>query len=383
LTATNPGNTNCHEATPSEAAFVQAAALDPATGQISIYNPLVIDRGTRPAAAPVVPNLPAHAIVGIWFGANGMGLRLKGADFNTLADAKCVNGLGFSIFGQVAYCNAPAFFQTANKLIQAKKLTPPALGMARDGTTCPTVRDFSVVDQDQSDNVTTSYRITQDGEMAQNTTANADAFPGSAVLGNGSDNRLLAVALDSALGCEPWRAPDLADPGQMAPALPLDELQAAMYQPRPVALVPSMDPMTLVNGRPNLLKQNLFRAGVDQPRVATVAQASADQKAYCQDLMRVAPARLELDRPWTSSAPSLDSGVANSLFTFLAARLDFTFGPSGLNCTGLLKAASPVQLVQSGGLVVDATFTTPQQAQLRPDGATARQSAADLRRVGA
>ncbi len=173
--------------------------------------------------------------------------------------------------------------------------------------------------------------------------ANAVAFPDSAVLGNGSDNRLLAVALDSALGCTPWKAPDLADPGQMVPALPLDELQAAMYQQSPVALVPGNDPMTLVNGRPNLLKQNLFRMGVDQPRVATVAQANAGQKAYCQDLLRVAPARLEVDRSWTSSAPSLDSGVANSLFTFLAARLDFTFGPSGLNCTSLLKAPSPVQ----------------------------------------
>lgn len=372
LAATIPSNTNCHEATPSEAAFVQAAVLDSATGQISIYNPLVIDKGTQPAAAPVAPKLPVHAVVGIWFGANGMGLRLKGADFRTLGDAKCVNGLGASIFGQVAYCNAPAFFQTANKLIQAKKLTPPALGTARDGMTCPTVRDFSVVDQDQSDNVTTSYRVAQDGKVAQNTAANAAAFPGSAVLGNGSDNRLLAVALDSALGCTPWKAPDLADPGQMVPALPLDELQAAMYQQSPVALVPGNDPMTLVNGRPNLLKQNLFRMGVDQPRVATVAQANAGQKAYCQDLLRVAPARLEVDRSWTSSAPSLDSGVANSLFTFLAARLDFTFGPSGLNCTSLLKAPSPVQLVQSGSIVVDATFTTPQQAQARLDGATAR-----------
>jgi hypothetical protein len=358
LAATNPGNTNCHEATPAEAAFVQAAALDPATGRVSIYNPLVIDQGTQPAAAPAVPTLPADAVVGIWFGANGTGLRLKGTDFNTLTDAKCVNGLGSSIFGQMAYCNAPAFFQTANKLIQANKLVPPALGTAKDGMPCPTVRDFSVVDQDQSDNVTTSYRITQDGNLAQNTAANAAAFPGSVALNNGSDNRLLAVALDSALGCAPWRAPNLADPGQMVPALPLDELQAAMYQQAPVALVPSGDPMTLVNGHPNLLKQNLYRAGVDQPNVASFAQANADQKAYCQDLMSIAPARLELDRQWTSAASSLDPAVANSFFTFLASRLDFTLGPSGLNCTGLLNVSNPVHLTVNDGIVVDATFTS-------------------------
>lgn len=358
LTPTDPANTNCHEATPSQAAFVQAAVLDPATGKISIYNPLVIDKGTQPAAAPVVPTLPNGAVVGIWFGANGAGLRLQGATFNTLTNAKCVNGVGRSIFGQMAYCNAPAFFQSANQLIQAKKLVPPALGTAKDGMACPTVRDFVVVDQDQSDNVTTSYRITQDRKIAQNTAANAAALPGSVALTNGSDNRLLAVALDAALGCAPWRAPDLADPGQMVPALPLDELQAAMYQPVPVALVPSKDPMTLVNGQPNLMKQNLYRDGVDQPRVAAVAQATADQKTYCQDLMRIAPARLELDRQWTSAASSLDPAVANSFFTFLAARLDFTVGPSGLNCTGLLNVASPVKLIQdSNGVVVDATFT--------------------------
>jgi hypothetical protein len=59
--------------------------------------------------------------------------------------------------GQFAHCNAPPFFATANQLIQAGKLNPPALGTANDGMTCPTVRDFSVVDQDQSDNVTTTY----------------------------------------------------------------------------------------------------------------------------------------------------------------------------------------------------------------------------------
>lgn len=359
LTDTTQGASNCHEAIASEAAFVQAAALDLDTGQISIYNPLVIDRGTQPAVAPVTPTLPAHAVVGIWFGANGMGLRLHGATSATLSGAHCVNGLGASIFGQVAYCNAPAFFSSANRMIQAGKLTPPPLGTGADGMTCPTVRDFSVVDQDQSDNVTTTYRVAQDGKLAQNTAANAAALSSSSAFGNGSDNRLLAIALDSALGCTPWQAPDLADPGHVVPALPLDELQAAMYQPAPVALVPSADPMTLVAGRPNLAKQNLYRVGVDQPSVPTVALAASEQKAYCQNLMRVAPTRLQQDRPWTSVASSLDSRVANSLFTFLAARLDFTTGASGLNCTGLLHQPSPVQLTLSSGIVVDATFTTP------------------------
>ncbi|MGO8949482.1 MAG: hypothetical protein ACLQUY_17895 [Ktedonobacterales bacterium] len=365
LEASSSSGVTCDEATTSVAVFVQAAVLDPSTGQISIYSPLVIDQGTQPAVAPVVPMLPAHAVVGIWFGSNGTDLHLQGADRTTLRDAQCVNGLGESDFGQVAYCHATAFFSEANRLIQAKKLTPPPLGTAKDGMTCPTVRDYSVVDQDPSDNVTTTYLLTQDGKLAQDTAANRTLLGGSTSFGNGSDNRLLAVFLDGAIGCAPWEAPNLADPGQMVTALPLDELQAAMYQGAPVALVPSGDPMVLVNSQPNLTKQNLYRAGVDQPRETSVAKASADERTFCQNVMRIAPARLEEDEVWTAAAASPDSTVADNLFTFLASRLSFTIGPDGLNCTGLLNLTNPVQLTLTNGIVVGASFTaatTPAQS---------------------
>ena len=71
LVATDPANGPCNESNKAQAAFVQGAVIDPATGQISIYNPLVIDQGTQPAAAPVVPQLPAKGIVALWFGSNG------------------------------------------------------------------------------------------------------------------------------------------------------------------------------------------------------------------------------------------------------------------------------------------------------------------------
>src|SRR6266852_5518613 len=57
LLATNPANGPCNEANKVQAAFVQGAVFDPATATISIYNPLVVDQGTQPAAAPVMPNL--------------------------------------------------------------------------------------------------------------------------------------------------------------------------------------------------------------------------------------------------------------------------------------------------------------------------------------
>ncbi|HLQ30832.1 MAG TPA: hypothetical protein VK140_16480, partial [Ktedonobacteraceae bacterium] len=171
LAATDAAKGPCNEGNAAQAAFVQGAVIDPATGNISIYNPLVIDKGTQPAIAPVVPMLPKGAIVGIWFGFNGNTLTLRDSN-NSLQDGHCVNGLPGSIFGQVSYCNAAAFFQAANRAIQAGKLVPPALGKAKDGLPCPTTRDFSIVDQDQSDNVTTFYLITPSGKIAQDTKAN-------------------------------------------------------------------------------------------------------------------------------------------------------------------------------------------------------------------
>jgi hypothetical protein len=352
LVATNPDNGACNEANPAQAAFVQAAVIDPATGKISIYNPLVIDQGTQPAAAPVVPTLPNGGIVGIWFGSNGNTLTLQDSN-NSLRSGKCVNGVNNSIFGQFAYCNAPAFFQAANQAIQAGKLVPPPIGRAKDGLLCPTTRDFSIVDQDQSDNVTTFYLVTPSGQVAQDTKANTAAIQGQ-VQKNGSDERLLTV-VDSALGCTPWTAPDLADPGQMVTALPLNELQAAAHQAAPVALVPSGDPMVLVDNSSNLDKTNAYRVGVDQP-LAQNLQA-ANTRLYCSNLLAIAPQRMMLDAHLTKAFSSPDPAAANTLFTFLAQRFVTSFEANGLNCTKLLGQPDPIKVKTDGnGVAVDATI---------------------------
>ena len=366
------GGAPCHEADTNTSVFVQAAVLDPATATISIYDPLVIDKGTKPAVAPVVPRLPADAVVGIWFGSNGTTLQLRGAGSTTLRDAQCVDGLGESVFDQVAYCHAVAFFTAANRLIAEKKLIPPPLGTARDGMACPSTRDFSIVDQDPSDNVTTTYLVAQDGRLAQDTSANDLTLTGSTFINNGSDNRLLSDFVDASLGCQSWEAPDLANPGHMLPAQPLNELQAAMYQAAPVALVPSEDEMVLVNGQLSLAKQNLYRVGVDQPREPSAAHADADERAFCQSILQIAPARLEADKAWTASAASPDPATGNNLFTFLAARLSFTVGPDGLNCTGLLQVTNPVQLTLANGVAVGASFV-PSTASAQSDATSANE----------
>jgi len=337
----------CDEANKMQAAFVQGAVIDP-LGNISVYNPLVVNQGQQPATAPIVPTIPTGSTVGIWFGFNGNNLTLLDMG-GSLMQGNCVNGIKHSIFGQFAYCNAPAFFQAANAAMTAGNINPnpanAALGTGQDRLTCPSVRDFGVVDQDQSDNVTTTYLI----NGTQQT--------------NGSDNRLVDVALDGALGCTPLMASDLAHPGQMTTALPLNELQAAAQQAAPVALVPLGDPMTLVNNTPNAAKTRLYRRGVDQPALG--ASDGGNTTTYCQNLLQIAPPRMVTDALFTGAANSPDPAAANSLFTFLAQRFQTTFeGPLG---TGLQCAAAnqgPVQVQKdANGVAISATITVNGQAQ--------------------
>jgi len=358
LVATDAGMGACHESNTVQTAFVQAAIFDPATSTISIYNPLVVDRGATPAIAPLVPKLPANAIVAIWFGYNGGNLTLVPSQAGDLANNSCVNGSRGSVFGQYAYCNAPAFFTAANAAITAGKLAVPALGTAKDGRACPTVRDFFVVDQDQSDNVQTQYLLTRGGRTAQFNAANMAALRGATTLTNGSDNRLASVALDGALGCSAWKVPDLTNPGTTAPSLATDELSARVNQRAPVAQIPIGDPMAQVDGNSSRTKVNLYRAGVDQSLAENFNDA--DTARYCREIVRTAPARIfnSTTKAFLVNAASPDDGAANSLFTFLAQRLVAAYGL--LDCKNLIGQSLPITLTTNNdGVTTNATVNVP------------------------
>ncbi len=355
LTATDPAMGPCNESNTAQSAFVQAAILDPATGAISIYSPLVIDQGSHPLVPPVVPRLPAGAVVALWFGFNANDLTLRAQPGDSLANAHCVNGSNGNVFGQFAYCNAPAFFSAANAAIASGKLQVPALGTANDGLPCPTVRDFFVVDQDQSDNLPTLYLLSPRGHIAQLTKKNQTAHPTSVPLGNPSDNRLLDAFVDPALGCKPWTAPDLADPGAMVSGLALNELQARMTQPAPVAVVPGGDPMTQVNGNLSLNKTNLYRKGVDMP--TGNSYFDIDTARYCRQMLRIAPQRMLANKRALAAFTSPDAGAANSLFTFLAQR--FVAAYQLLDCQNLVGQAVPVSVTTNNdGVAVAAAINT-------------------------
>jgi hypothetical protein len=351
---------------------VQAAILDPATGAIAIYNPLVIDQGRTPALAPVVPVLPAGAIVAIWFGFDGNDLTLRPAYGSQLADAKCVNGSPGSVFSQYAYCNAYAFYAAAKSAIRAGKLQVPPLGRALDGGVCPTTRDFFIVDQDQSDNLPSMYLATPNGATAQDTAANRALLPQATLIGNPSDNRLLDLFVDVAIGCKAWTAPDLADPGHSVPALALNELQASADQKTPVALVPLGNPMAQIDGVDSLLKVNLYRMGVDQHIIT--AEGDADTARYCRQILRIAPARMAQDQALLTAVVSPDPAAANSLFTFMAQRLVTSY--QILTCATLIKQALPVSTtVDADGVTVAAAID--QQSLQTVIGALEPSKAAD------
>jgi hypothetical protein len=475
LTATNPADGPCNEANTAQSAFVQGAVIDPATGQISVYNPLVIDQGTTAAAPPVVPTLPANAVVALWFGFNGNTLSLAGADqvggttataaattaatataaptaaatgvtatptpLTTAAStaaaaavppaattpptgaaapsatasgppqmvtpsasaaasatasapaagtvttpavtgtappanqdnaaasgtpdavlqgANCVAGenivgQGFSSFTQVAACNAVAFFQAANTAIGNGLLTVPSPGTATDGQACLTTRNFGVIDQDQSDNVTTKYLALGNGTTAQDNAANAAALAGATPLFNGSDNALIDDFVDPALGCTPWMVNDLANPGQTATALPLDELQSAAFDGNnnggPEALVPLNDPMTLDNnGNQSTDKTNTYRSIVDM----LALPAGESPAEYCGDMESIQGTRIQQDVNLLINGPSPMPAAASNLFTFLAMRLQQSF--TNLNCQNFGLQNDVSTTVDGNGVVVAACF---------------------------
>jgi hypothetical protein len=378
LVATNAGNGPCNEANAGQSAFVQADIIDPATGQITSYAPLVIDQGTQPAVVPTAPTLPANAVVAIWFGFNATTLTLqnnaqtKGHGHHIAVNmtmrggtnGNCVNGTAGSPFGQFAYCNAPNFFRAANAAIQAGTLKIPALGTASDGKPCMTVRDFGMVDMDQSDNVQTKYLANGNGQTAQFTAANQAALANATTIANPSDNALLTAFLDPALGCTPFTVPDLTDNNNPVSTYGTDELMAAADQQAPIALVPGGDEMTLVNGNQNLGKVNLYRAGANQTPAASLtgtAATDANTTTYCTNIVNVGLPRLQLDMNTFLQKASPDGGAtANSLFTFLANRMNATLGAGGLNCVGLLNIQNPIALTTDGnGVVTAATLTIP------------------------
>jgi hypothetical protein len=369
----SPAQSGCSMANAANlGAFVQATILNPATGKLYVYNPLVITQGTTPAVAPTVPRLPANAVVTIDFGFNGADLTQVGATANALTEGNCVNGQGGTDFGQVSFCNGISFFTMAHRLERSGRLRVPSEGTSgkivatggRQGTgkACPTTQNFDMVDQDQSDNVTTEYLLNPaTGQTAQDTASNAGNIAGSELLLNGSDNALLDLFMDPVLGCTPFQAPDLANNGQPTSSQALDELLAEKNTLKVQALVPENDEMTLDgNGDVSAAKTNLYREELGQATVNATNNQTSSPAMYCQNMINIQTPFLAANQTVLATGQSPVTAVGNNLLTFLANRLNMSFTNLGCQNFGL---TNPVTVtLDANGVATAATFnTTPQK----------------------
>jgi hypothetical protein len=218
-----------------------------------------------------------------------------------------------------------------------------------------------MIDQDQSDNVTSLYLLNPaTGQTAQDTAANAANVPGSTTLANGSDNILLDGFIDPTLGCTPFQAPDLANAGQMTSSQAMDELLSEKNQPAVPALVPENDEMTLSgNGQLDPAKTNLYREELGQPPISAANNKFDSPAAYCQNMDNIQAAFLAANQATLSTGPSPVPAVGGNLFTFMANRLSMSFTNLGCQNFGL---TDPVTVTLDGnGAAVAATFNTAQQ----------------------
>ena len=352
-------------------AFVQATILNPATGKLSVYNPLVITEGTTPAVAPVVPKLPRGAVVTIDFGFNGTDLFQVGATANALRNGNCVDGLSGSIFGQVSFCNGINFFNAAFRAERQGRLVVPSEGTSSkivasagtlgSGQNCPETRNYDMVDQDPSDNVTTFYLLDPaTGQTAQDTAANSANIPDSTLLANGSDNTLLDAFMDPLLGCTPFQAPDLANNNAPTSSQALDELLSAAHQPTVAALVPENDEMVLnSNGQFDAAKTNLYREEIGQAPVSAKNNKSSSPAMFCQNMVNIQAPFLAANQALLSTGSSPVPSVGDNLFTFMANRLGMSF--SNLSCDAFGLKDPVTATLDSSGAATAATLNTTKQ----------------------
>jgi hypothetical protein len=282
-----------------------------------------------------------------------------------------MNGMPGSIFGQVSFCNGTNFFNAAFQDERAGKLKVPSAGTsaamtATDGAlgtgkACPVTRNFDMVDQDPSDNVTTEYLLNPaTGQTAQDTVSNAGNLQGSTLLLNGSDNTLLDAFIDPVLGCRPFMEPDLANNDMPTTSQALDELLAAANQPLTAALVPENDEMVLdANTTFDAAKTNAYRQELGQAPIDAATDRASSPAMYCQNMIDIQTPFLAANQAMLAQGQPPVAGVGDNLLTFLANRLNMSFTNLACQDFGL---TNPVTVTLNGqGAAVAATFNTAMQ----------------------
>ncbi|MGD0698727.1 MAG: hypothetical protein ABSA02_02470 [Trebonia sp.] len=357
-------------------AFVQATILDPATGALSVFEPLVITQGTRPDTPGMKlkpPVIPADAVVTIDFGFNGTDLVQVGATPTTLADAHCVSGQAESAFGQTSFCNGVNFFDAVRQAERKGLLKVPSPGTSNaiaasggdlgTGRSCPVIRNFEVAGLDPGESVTTTYLLNPlTGQTAPDNPTYQGYVAGATLLHDNSADAVLNQYVDPILGCTPFEAPDLSNADAPAFSEALDQIAAGVYQPKTAALVPENDKVAMDGGEYDPAKTDLYREELGQAPVGAASSKSSSPAMYCQHLVDIQTPFLAANQKLLATGQSPVTATAGNLLTFLASDLSASF--SSLGCQQF-HLANPVTLKRnSAGAVTAATFNTAAQTAL-------------------
>lgn len=357
-------------------AFVQATILDPATGTLSVYEPLVVTRGTRPDTPGLKlnpPVIPADAVVTIDFGFNGTHLVQVGATPTTLADAHCVSGQAGSAFGQTSFCNGVNFFNAVRQAERKGLLKVPSPGTSNaivpsggdlgSGRSCPVISNFEVAGLDPGESVTTTYLLNPlTGQTAQDNATYQSYVAGSTLVHGNSANVVLDQYVDPILGCTPFEVPDLSSANVPAFSEALDEIAAGAYPPKTAALVPENDKVVMDGGESDPAKTSRYRSELGQAPVSAATDKSSSPAMYCQNLVDIQTPFLAANQKLLATGQSPVMATADNLLTFLANGLSASF--TRLGCQQF-HLTNPVTLKRnSAGVAIAATFDTAVQTAL-------------------
>jgi hypothetical protein len=348
----------------TEGAFVEATIVSPA-GAVQVYNPLVITAGTTAAVAPTAPTIAAGSAVIIDVGFNGTNLALTGRGAQ---QGNCVDALGQSLIGQVSACNSVNFYKQVNALIANGTLVVPPTGTSLDGQSCLVTRNFATIDQDQSDNVDSTYLLNASGTTEQATAANVAADTTATPVVNGSDDKLLDSFLDPANGCKAFTTTDTTDPTGASGSQALNEISAVKNAPTTIAEIPTNDEMVLVNGNFSVAKNNVYRSLVDQGLLQGNVNTTTVAADYCQNMVNIQPERNQLDMARELNFGTPVAAVGNNLATFLGNRLSMSF--VNLNCANF-GLTNPVNVTLDGnGVATAVSYNLTQQTAKAPAAGT-------------
>src|ERR1700748_83890 len=104
----------------------------------------------------------------------------------------------------------------------------------------------------------------------------------------------------------------------------------------------------------------------DQPLLAANTNKDKNAATYCQNMVNIQPAKLQLDMAKETGFASPVPATGNNLATFMGARLAASF--TNLNCQNFGLTTPVTVTTDANGVATAVTYTTTQQRATVPGG---------------